>query len=206
MDIRLHALKSIRDGMPARFAVQTGVAGIQFLADDQEFIELSDLGYNQTYGYYRLSALPSVRSECENDARETIHRYNDGEDGDPMYVWQDGDGYLHQLGELWQVAELYQALGALLLRGELAAEVIDEFDPRWGQNYTIAQAVSEAITYGYATDADQTADSIRAAARAGRIKGACIVDGKWSIPKRTLRGWLVRNNQEKRGRPRKAGQ
>lgn len=203
MNIRQHALKSIYDGMPARFAVRGTVPGVQFLADDAEFVEFSDLGYNATYGYFRLSALPGVASDCTNENPETVHLYEDGEQGDPMYVWMDGDGYPHMLGHMHQVADLYAAMGAALA-GQLDPEPISEFDPAWGQNYDIAAAVQEAVSFGYSDggDASQVADSIRAAARRGAIRGAQQVNGKWSLPKLTLRGWLVRSRDERRGRPR----
>lgn len=204
MNIRQHVLKSIYSGMPARFAVRGVVPGVQFLADDAEFVEFDDLGYNATYGYFRLSALPGVVSDCTNDNPETIHLYADGEKGEPMYVWMDCDGYPHMIGERHQVADLYAALGAALA-GRLDPEPVSEFDSAWGQNYTIAAAVNEAINFGYSdgSDAAQVADSIRAAARRGAIRGAQMVDGKWSLPRLTLRGWLVRSRDERRGRRRR---
>lgn len=135
---------------------------------------------------------------------DTIHPYTDPDpDAPAMFVWQDTDGDLHLLGERHQVASLHAALTAFLAADTLA-EPIDSYDHRWGQNYTIAAAVQEALAYGYATDATLAADSIRAACRAGRITGARVVDGKWSIPRRTLRTWLMRRQAETRGRPRKA--
>lgn len=203
MNIRQHVLKAIYSGTPARIVVRDTVPGVQFDADDHEFIPLSDLGYNQALGYYRLSVFPGAISECDSTNPETVHLLTDSDrDGDPMYVWMDADGDPHLLGELHQVADLYAALGALLLRGEHDQESISEFDPAWGRNYSIAQAVQEALAYGYGDNAEQVADSIRAAARAGRIRGASQVEGKWSIPPRTLRGWLVRSQEQKRGRPR----
>lgn len=133
---------------------------------------------------------------------DTIHPYVDADpDAPPMFVLQNGDGDLYLLGERHQVASLHAALTAFLAAGTVG-EPIDSYDHRWGANYTIAAAVQEAIAYGYATDPAQIANSIRTAARAGRITGARVVDGKWSIPRRTLRAWLVRRQAEKRGRPR----
>ncbi len=88
------------------------------------------------------------------------------------------------------------------LRHKIDPEPVGEYDPAWRQNYRIAQAVQKALEFGYAADPAQIADSIRAAARRGAIRGAVQVDGEWSIPKLTLRGWLVRSRDEKRGRPR----
>ena len=204
MNIRQHVLRAIRSGLPARFDVQGAVSGVLFW-DEGEFIPLGDLGYNSTLGYYRLSAFPDALNECDSSNSETVHLLEGSdEDGQaPMYVWMDSDGYPHMLGELHQAADLYAALGELLCNFRTTGEPISEFDPAWGQNYTIAKAVEEAINFGYGDDASQVADSIRAAARRGLIRGASRIDGKWSIPRRTLRGWLVRSKTEKRGRPRK---
>ena len=121
--------------------------------------------------------------------------------GEPVYAWRDNSGYLHVLGERAEVSELHAALGALLAGAEPGT--ISEYDPAWGVNYTISQAVEEAVSYGYSSDRAQMADSIRAACRRGAIRGAALVGGKWSIPPRTLRGWLVKRDTERRGRPRK---
>ena len=121
--------------------------------------------------------------------------------GEPMFAWRDNSGCMHVLGERAEVCELHAALGALLAGTE--PETISEYDPAWGHNYTISQAVEEAIAYGYGADRERMADSIRAACRRGAIRGATLANGHWSIPPRTLRGWLVRSADERRGRPRK---
>ena len=205
MNIRLHVLASIRSGMPAQITVQACRSGVQFLADDQAFIPFERLNYNKALGYFDTAALPGQPCECENENPETIHLYADTSPDEPMFAWLDADGYPHLLGTAAQAADLYAALGAFLLRGELDPEPIDEFDPAWGQNLDIADAVREAIAYGYADDGDEArvADTIRAAARAGRIRKARQVNGQWSLPKLTFRGWLVKSADEKRGRPRK---
>ena len=208
MNIRQHALRSIRGGMPARIEVKDGVPGVQFLADDHEFIEFDDLGYTVEFGYYRLSVFPDVQSDCTNENPETIHRYTSAnEDGEEaMYVWMDGDGYPHMLGEAHQVADLYRALRAFLRHGELHPEPIDEFDPSWGNSYDIADAVKEAMDAEYTDNPVQMADSIRAACRAGRIRGVKQMNGRWYIPSRTFRDWLIRSQSDRRGRPRKNGE
>lgn len=203
MNIRQHILKSIYGGLPARFDVQDTTPGVMFL-DENEFIPFDDLGYTPDLGYYRLSQHPTVASECDNGNPETVHLLAGSDrEGDPMYVWRDADSDLHMLGELRQVADLYEALGQLLYNFRHHPDPISEHDPDWGRNYDIRQSVEEAIAYGYGSDRERVADSIRAAARAGRIRGAVQVDGKWSIPPLTLRGWLVRSRDEKRGRPRR---
>lgn len=207
MNIRLHVLKSIRTGLPARFDVQAETPGVKFLADDQEFIEFADLGYNSRLGYYRLSAFPGVQSECENDNPETIHVLAESGDfpDDCMYVWRDADGDLHMLGELHEVADLYLALADLLMNFRCHPDPISEHDPAWNRNIDIARAVEEAVAFGLDGNSTSIAARIRAAAARGSIRGATQVDGKWSIPPLTLRGWLVRTRDEKRGRPRSNG-
>lgn len=206
MNIRLHALRAIRTGLPARFDVQAETPGILF-QDEGEFIPFYDLGYNSRIGYYRLSAFPDVQSECESDNPETIHVLAESGEfpGDCMYVWADKDGDLHMLGELHEVADLYNALADLLMNFRCAPDPIGEHDPAWGRNIDIARAVEEAIAYGLTGDGDTIAARIRAAAARGSIRGATQVDGRWSIPPLTLRGWLVRTRDEKRGRPRRDG-
>ncbi len=82
------------------------------------------------------------------------------------------------------------------------SEPIDRLDPAWGNHYSIARAVAEAMEYGYSTDPAQMADTIRAAARAGRIRGAAQGDdGRWTVPATTFRAWLMRSQAETRGRP-----
>lgn len=198
MNIRQHVFKSINADIHAQFAVQDASPGVLFL-DENQFIPFADLGYNDEIGYFRLSAHSDIISECDNDNPEKIHVYDDGSQGEPMFVWQDADGYLHLLGELHQLADLYQALGDAL-RGVIDPEPVSEFDHRWGGHWRIARAVKEAIEYGVTGDPAQIADSIRAAARRGAIRGASQVDGEWSFPKRTLRSWLIRTQNERRGR------
>ena len=207
MNIRDHALKSIRAGMPARFDVQVERGGVRFLADDGEFIPFDDLGFNSRLGYYRLSTFPDVPSECENDNPESIHilQGSDAEGEDPLYVWKDADGDLHMLGEAHQAADLYAALCELMFNYRPTGDPISEYDPAWGRNYDIARAVEEAWAFGLEGDGESIAKRIRAAAAAGRIRGASRVDGRWSLPPFTLRGWLVRTRDEKRGRPRGGG-
>lgn len=132
----------------------------------------------------------------------TIHLYAEGEpQGSLLYVWNTGEGHAYLLGDKSEIAALHAAL-TNALAGNIHPEPISEYDPVWGMNTDIPGAVREAISYGLDGEPAQIADSIRAAARRGAIRGASVVDGKWSIPKRTLRGWLVRTETERRGRPR----
>lgn len=136
--------------------------------------------------------------------QHTIHPVaDDTPDTPPMFalVTQDGDPYL--IGEWSELIDLHAALTATIA-GALS-EPIDRLDPAWGNHYSIARAVAEAMEYGYANDAPQMADTIRAAARAGRIRGAAQDPaGRWTVPATTFRGWLVRSADEQRGRPKQA--
>lgn len=63
----------------------------------------------------------------------------------------------------------------------------------------IGDAVAEAVAHGYSEDPVRLADTIRAACRAGRIAGASQTEtGRWLIPKRTFRGWLMRYRPKQR--------
>ena len=136
--------------------------------------------------------------------QHTIHPVTDtAPDMPPMFalVTRDGDPYL--IGEWHELIDLHAALTAAIA-GQLA-EPIDQLDPCWGNHYTIASAVAKAIEYGYSTDAAQMADTIRAAARAGRIRGATQDPaGRWTVPASTFRSWLIRSQEETRGRPKQA--
>ena len=87
MNIREHVRKAIYGGLPARFDMQAGAAGVLF--EDQEFIDFWDLGYNSALGYYRLSKHPQAVSDCSNENPETIHLLagSDGDGQQAMYVW-----------------------------------------------------------------------------------------------------------------------
>ena len=141
--------------------------------------------------------------------QHTIHPVTDtAPDAPPMFalVTRDGDPYL--IGEWPELLDLHAALTAAIA-GQFA-EPIDRLDPCWGNHYSIARAVAEAVEYGYANDTAQNdtvqmADTIRAAARAGRIRGATQdPTGRWTVPATTFRAWLVRSQEETRGRPKQA--
>ena len=136
--------------------------------------------------------------------QHTIHPVTDAAPDAPQMfalVTADGDPYL--IGEWSELLDLHAALSAAIA-GTLS-DPIDRLDPAWGNHYSIARAVQEAIEYGYSTDAAQIADTIRAAARNGRIRGAAQDPaGRWTVPATTFRAWLVRSLSETRGRPKQA--
>ncbi len=203
MNIRGHIRKAINDGLPAEFAQHAGKAGILFY-DERKFIPFDDLNYNSIYGYYRISLLPNIQRECTNENPETLHYGKDfGADWKPI-VWADSGGNLNMIGDIWQAADLYQALGRLLLQGEINPEEISENDASWDYMKRIDWAVKEYrdFTQDNRPD-DQIANSIRAAANRGAI-GGCSQDGRgaWYFRPASFRGWLAKTRDEKRGRPR----
>lgn len=206
MNIRDHIRKAITAGLSAEFYQQGGKAGILFY-DENEFIPFDDLNYNSTYGYYRIGLLPDIERECTNDNPETLHYGKDfGDDWRPI-IWADSGGNLQMIGDIWQAADLYQALARLLVHGEIDHEEISENDCSWDYMKRIDWAVKEyreIMTWveDDRTD-DQIANTIRAAANRGAIWG-CSQDsrGAWYFRPESFRGWLVKTRDEKRGRPR----
>lgn len=205
MNIRQHVMEAVRAGrLDGEITQRDGVPGL-LIHDGRGFIPFDRLGYDEGIDYFDMAdfRLYPVASVATNENPETVHRLGTADDEMAAWVWVDGDGDPHHLGDISQVADLYQALGALLLRGEHDPEVVDENDPAWGNSYAIADAVREAMGAGYSDNAAQLADTIREAARQGRIRGATNRNGRWYLPPRTFRYWLVRSQNEKRGRPRK---
>jgi hypothetical protein len=58
----------IQEGGMARLETVDGVGGVLFM-DEGEFIPWRDLGYNPTYGFYRLSHLPWCRKPRQSTPR-----------------------------------------------------------------------------------------------------------------------------------------
>lgn len=134
----------------------------------------------------------------------TIHPVTDAApDMPPMFALVTSDGDPYPIGEWSELLDLHAAL-TNAIAGQLAAP-IDRLDPAWGNHLSIASATAQAIEYGYGNDPQQMADTIRAAARAGRIRGAAQDPaGRWTVPATTFRAWLVRSQSETRGRPKQA--
>ena len=206
MNIRDHIRRAITEGLPAEFTQHAGEAGVLFY-DENEFIPFDKLNYNSTYGYYRISLLPDIERECANDNPETLHYGKDfGDDWKPI-IWADSGGNLNMIGDIWQAADLYQALGRMLLRSEMDSEEISENDASWDYMKRIDWAIKEyreIMTWVEDDRPDsQIANTIRAAASRGAIRG-CSQDsrGAWYFRPAPFRGWLVKTRDEKRGRPR----
>jgi hypothetical protein len=134
---------------------------------------------------------------------DTIHVLAESDANAPSYVWLDGDGDLHHLGEFADVCSLYDALGALVVDGRCHPDAISETDLRWGNAYRIADAVRVALAAGHDGPPSRVADTIRAAARRGAIAGATRAGGAWEFPPGTLWKWVREAKGETRGRPRK---
>lgn len=203
-NIRDHVRKAIVGGLAAQMTQRDGQSGVLF-HDESEFIPFSDLNYNNKYGYFRISQFPEIQRDCENDNPERIHRGSDFHEWVP-FIWSDSGGDLTLLGDDYQLADLYQALGDYLLHGKLDDEEISEDDPMWSYMRRIDWAVNEyrtVLSDDIRTD-DKIANTIRAAAAAGRIHGAKLGEsGNWYFNPPRFRGWLVKTRDEKRGRPRK---
>ena len=202
MNIRDHIRKAITEGLPAHFAQQEGKAGV-FFHDENEFIPFDDLNVNQEYGYYRLSQFPDVQRDCTNENPETLHYGKDFHDWKPL-IWADSGGNLNMVGDVWQAADLYQALGRLLLHGETDPEEISENDSQWDYMKRIDWAIAEYRTFtGDERPDEKIGNTIRVAADKKRIRG-CSRDsrGNWYFRPAPFRGWLIKTRDEKRGRPR----
>lgn len=203
MNIRDHIRSAIVDGLPAEFTQREGKAGILF-HDENEFVPFDDLNYNNEYGYYRQSQLPTVQGDCTSENPETLHWGKDfGDDWKPI-IWADSVGNLELIGDIWQAADLYQALGRLLLHNENDPEEISENDASWSYMKRMDWAIREYRDYiGDTRTDDQIGNTIRAAARNKRVWG-CSQDsrGNWYFRPESFRGWLVKTREEARGRAR----
>lgn len=202
MNIRDHIRKAIAGGLPAQFSQQDGLAGVLF-HDENEFIPFDDLNYNNEYGYYRLSQFPDLQRDCTNENPETLHYGKDFHDWRPL-IWADSGGNLNMIGDIWQAADLYQALSKLLKNGEVDPEEISENDAQWDYMKRTDWAVKEYREFMNDDRSDsEIANTIRVAADNGRIHG-CSQDsrGAWHFRPQAFRGWLVKTRDEKRGRSR----
>jgi len=203
MNIRDHIRAAITEGLAAHLDQRAGQAGIVF-HDENEFIPFDDLNVNPEYGYFRISQFPDIQRDCTNENPETLHYGKDFSDGWKPLIWADSGGNLMLVGDIWQAADLYQALKALLEDGAADPEEISENDASWGYMKRLDWAVAEYRDYiETSTDNDQVRNTIKAAAKRGAIWG-CSQDerGNWYFRPAAFRGWLVKTRDEKRGRPR----
>lgn len=189
-------------GLARLETLRNGERGVRFL-DEGEFIPWSDLGFSDTYGFYRLSLLPDVTNEAEY-ATWTIHPLEGSDQDGEALMWAllDADGYGFLLGEQWQVAELLPVLTAFLERGE-HAEMVD--DEAIGARYlTIAEACALAheydpAKYPYTTpeEQDRLRRRIQRNIQRGNIYGAKRdPQGRYRIRASSFRGWLANSSED----------
>lgn len=199
-NIRDEIIRYIQDTGEAHIEGRAGVAGVVFHHDEREFIPFNDLGLNRTYGFYRLSDLPAVKSETTNENPWTLHPVIPADrDGNwRPYAILDGNGFGYLVGEKWQVAELVAMLGNFLATG-LASEPIADDDESLGVRWlSIAEAVAAANGYDPAEYplGEKTANRIRAAIRRGRIGGvAQDARGRYKFHAGRFRYWLTRDER-----------
>ena len=128
-----------------------------------------------------------------------LHAVTTTDPGEPMFAWVTPDGDPLLIGEHAVVVALAAAI-ANYMAGDLG-EPLSEYDPAWGHTYSIADAVAEALDAGYTDDPAQMANTIRAAAAGGRIRGASQDPrGRWRLPKRTFRHWLSSSRPKPRSK------
>lgn len=211
MNIRQHILLAINDRMAAQRIVCDGVPGVLFAGPDEappdDFVPFEFLGYNSDLGYFDRRVFPDQPSDCTNENPETIHhvlQFAD-ESGHEMYAWaQDETGIVTLLGHKWQLGDLYQALGAFLLRNELS-EPLDEEEVgdnlHWLQASDAAYFASKANPARFPQPDDQLQNSIRVAGSAGRIRTRQGESGRTYYERPSVEEWALR--EETRGRPRK---
>lgn len=190
----------IQEGGMARLETVDGVGGVLFM-DEGEFIPWRDLGYNPTYGFYRLSHLPGVENQAEY-ATWSIHPLiNDDPDDDwRPFVLLDSDGNGTMLGDRWQVEELLPVLQAFLERGEIDEPVDDEVIGV--KYYTIAEACEAAYQYDptaypYRTpeEQDRLRRRLQRNIQRGNLWGTKNdPQGRYKIRATAFRGWLAKKS------------
>lgn len=133
------------------------------------------------------------------------------QDGKPTeYYWQRlNDKAFVLLGEFGEVERLIDHIEGLINNWDLVLDIPDLPElPAEEPCYTVPEAVSAAITFeiinGLNTSRRRLTDSIRSAARAGRITGAYRTpEGYWRLPVAAFNAWIAEHAEQRRGRPRK---
>jgi len=116
------------------------------------------------------------------------------------FYWQRAkDTPVVMLGDLTDIARLYDRLGYMNAIPDLPEQPA-EATPC----YTLPEAVSAAYAAGLGMNKRPITDSIRSAARNGRIKGAYKTpEGYWRLPVAAFNAWVASYAEQRRGRPRK---
>ena len=128
-----------------------------------------------------------------------LHKVNITGTDETMFIWQTPDGDALLLGTLGECAEIALAITGMV-NGAPVPE-LSEYDEAITPVWSIEEAAAEAIEHGYPGDMARLTKTIRAAAGRGAIRGAAQVDGRWRLPRRTFRHWLMTHQRETRGRP-----
>ena len=205
-NIRQQVQRAIYAGEPLAWAVQERQPGVRWTATG-EFIPLADLNFNESLGFYRVSANPDAVGLCTNEPEDTIHRVIFPDPWD-AYAWSDNLGTLTLLGEPWQIADLYQVLGRALDGPGVDPESVTEDDPNWGTSGDMTWATREAVRYGWYSGEEtplrdklkKAGHRIRRAAQRGTIRGAARDDtGHWFFRKPAFRGWLHKVGERQGG-------
>ena len=131
-----------------------------------------------------------------------LHHVNITGADETMFVWQTPDGDALLLGTFGECADIALAITGMI-NGEAVPEM-SQYDAAITPVYGVEEAAAEAQAMGYTGDPARMLQTIRAAARRGSIRGASQVNGRWQLPRRTFRHWLMRHMEETRGRPARA--
>lgn len=209
MNIRNHFRAAIHSGLSAKLTQRNGYSGGLFVGADEPtggtFIPFESMGYNSKFGYFDIRQFPDQPTDCTNENEETIHEaiYSDG--WKPI-VWFDGDGSPTMIGDVHQVADLYQALGRYLIHGELS-EPVDEEEVegngfRWATAKDAAYIAHRQNEDRFPDPANpQLANTIIAAGKRGAIKTRLGKSGTIYYQAESVRDWA--DQEPKSGRPRK---
>lgn len=180
----------IRDTGQAHLEHRNGYHGVVF-HDEDEFIPLADLGYNQQIGFYRLSRFPDEENQSLPYAPWAVHPVKTDAGLPVMYALVSSDGHGLLLGERWQVEQAVAVLQRFLATGQTAAPIMDE---ALGQFWL---TISEACEMAHEHDPqefplDESLQfRIRQAARRGSLRGAQQTpSGRWKFQPRLFRHWL----------------
>lgn len=118
------------------------------------------------------------------------------------FYWQRSSDWAHvYLGNGFELTAIYEALDAWLMQ-QRPIRSLPCPPPDEPEFYTVPEAVSAA--QGLDADKRRFSETIRSAARAGRITGAYRTpEGYWRLPVAAFNAWLAEHAEQRRGRPRK---
>ena len=123
-----------------------------------------------------------------------------------QFVWKQGAGPLRLLGTYGEAAEMaYSIIDHFSgKRTDPIPELTELPESQLAPFLTVPEAVASAMAAGLDTDKRRLSDSIRSAAREGRIAGAYrTAEGYWRLPVAACNAWIAEHAEQRRGRPRK---